>query len=171
MDKAQNSLTINEKLELIRSRAVRLGLRRHDLEDAIQDAVLELLGFIPDPDKTNGACESTVLTTVIDRRLIKWLRSQNRHQEIVERSWVMLPSEDELLTEGSVAASDTAMDVSDALANLSELEQRVAQMLSEGHAPYSIADELGVGRRAVNAAIEVIRERLSEAGFGDEAAE
>ncbi|MGL4464600.1 MAG: sigma-70 family RNA polymerase sigma factor [Planctomycetia bacterium] len=171
MDNTQNPLSTEEKLELIRSRAVRLGIRRHDLEDAIQEAMLELLEFRPDPDKTNGASESTILTTVIDRRLLKWLRDRNHHQEIVERSWAMLPSEDELLTHSSISASDSAMDVSAVLVNLSEFEQCVARMLSAGHSSYAIADELGAGRRAVNAAIEVIRERLGEAGLGGEVQE
>ena len=40
MDTTRNALTVEEKLDLIRSRAKRFGLRRHDLEDAIQDVML-----------------------------------------------------------------------------------------------------------------------------------
>ncbi len=171
MDTMQNTLTIEKKLALVRSRAVRFGIKQHDLEDAVQEIALYLLEFKTDPANANGASESTILTGAIDLRLKQWLRTKQRYQNMVSRCGAMLPSEEELLTESSIDASDTAMDVSDALATLSELEQRVAQMLSEGQTPYSIADELGVGRRAVNAAIEVIRERLSQAGFDDEAAE
>lgn len=171
MDNTQKPLTIEEKLELIRGRAVRFGLKRHDLEDAVQDVILDLLEFTPDPDKTNGASESTILIAVIDRRLMEWLRTRNRYQDMVERCGAMLPSEEELLVDSSVHACDSAMDVADILTNLSEFEQRVARMLSHGHSPYAIADELGVGRRAVNAAVELIRERLSEAGLGNEVQE
>ena len=171
MDNTQKPLTIEEKLELIRSRALRLGIRRHDLQDAIQEAMLELLEFSPDSEKANGASESTILIAVIDRRLMKWLRSRKRYRNMVERCGAMLPSEEELLTDSHVGASNTTMDVANVLANLSEFEQCVAQMLAEGHSPYAIADELGVGRRAVNAAVEVIREHLSEAGLGGEVQE
>lgn len=171
MDNTQNLLTIEEKLELIRSRAVRLGIRRHDLEDAIQEAILELLEFSPDSEKINGASESTILIAVIDRRLMKWLRSRKRYRNMVERCGSMLPSEEELLTDSNIDASNTTMDVANVLVNLSEFEQRVARLLSEGHAPFAIADELGAGRRAVNAAVEVIRERLDEAGLGGEVQE
>ena len=171
MDNTQKPLTIQEKLELIRGRAIRFGLKRHDLEDAVQDVILDLLEFTPDPDKTNGASESTILIAVIDRRLMEWLRTRNRYQDMVERCGAMLPSEEELLVDSSVDACDSAMDVADILTNLSEFEQRVARMLSHGHSPYSIADELGVGRRAVNAAVEVIREHLSEAGLSGEVQE
>lgn len=171
MDNTQKPLTIEEKQELIRSRAVRFGIRRHDLEDAIQDVILDLLEFTPDPDKTNGASESTILIAVIDRRLMEWLRTRSRYQDMVERCGAMLPSEEELLTNSCIDESDSAMDVANVLAILSEFEQRVAQMLAEGHSPYAIADELGVGRRAVNAAVEVIREHLSEAGLSGEVQE
>lgn len=171
MDKTQKPLTIDEKLQLIRSRAVQLGIRRHDLEDAIQEAMLELLEFSPDPEKTNGASESTILTKVIDRRLFKWLRDRNHHQEIVERSWLMMPSEEELLTDSRVEGSDTEMDVATLVSELPEFEQRVARMLSEGHTATSIARELGVDRRITNAAVECIRARFEEAGLGEEVGE
>lgn len=171
MDNTQNPLSIEQKLELIRSRAVQLGLRRHDLEDAIQEAMLELLEFSPDPDKTNGASESTILTKVIDRRLFKWLRDRSHHQEIVERSWMMLPSEDELLTDSRIESSDTEIDVATLVSGLPEFEQRVARMLTEGHTATSIARELGVDRRVTNAAVESIRTRFAEAGLGGEVQE
>lgn len=167
MDKKQE-LTIEEKLHLIRSRAVRFGIKRHDLEDAVQDVIIDLLEFTPDPDKTNGATESTVLIAVIDRRLMEWLRTQKRYQDMLGRCGTMLPSGDELACESRVAASDAAIDVASLLAELPEFKRQVGQMLSEGRSAYSIAEELGVGRRAVNSAIAVIRERFTSAGLGGE---
>lgn len=171
MDNKQNSLTIEEKLELIRSRAVRFRIRRHDLEDAVQEVALYLLEFKTDRTTSNGASESTILIGAIDLRLKQWLRTKQRYQNMVERCGAMLPSEEELLADGNFDESDSVMDVAKVLANLSEFERRVAKKLSEGHSPYSIADELGVGRRAVNAAVEVIREHLGEAGLGGEVQE
>ena len=167
MDTKQE-LTIEEKLELIRSRAVRFGIKRHDLEDAVQDVIIDLLEFTPDAEKANGASESTILVTIIDRRLNKWLRAQKRYQDMVERCGAMLPSGDELAYDSSVEASDVAIDVESVLADLPEFERQVGEMLSEGHSAYSIADELGIGRRAVNSAIDVIRERFTSAGLGGE---
>lgn len=171
MDNTQNPLSIEEKLELIRSRAVRLGIRRHDLEDAIQDVILDLLEFNPDPDKTNGASESTVLVAVIDRRLMEWLRSRKRYKGMIERCGAMLPSEEELLADSGIEGSDTLMDVTTLVSGLPEFEQRVARMLTEGHTATSIARELGVDRRVTNAAVEGIRTRFEEAGLGGEVQE
>ncbi len=165
---AKKELTIEEKLELVRSRAIRFGLKRHDLEDAVQDVIIDLLEFTPDPSKTNGASESTVLIAVIDRRLMEWLRTQKRYQDMVERCGAMLPSDDELLCESSVEASDAALDVAAVLADLPEFEQQVGRMLSEGHNATSIARELGVKRPVVCEAMTAIRERLTSAGLGGE---
>ena len=171
MDKTQKTLTNEEKLELIRSRAVRFGLKRHDLEDAVQDVIIDLLEFTPDPDKTNGASESTILIAVIDRRLMEWLRTRNRYQDMVERCGAMLPSEDELPTDGGHEASELMMDVESILSQLPEFEQRVGRMLTEGHTITSITRELSVGRQCVEDAVDAIRDRLSESGLGGEEAE
>ena len=170
MDTKQE-LTIEEKLELIRSRAVRFGIKRHDLEDAIQDVILDLLEFSPDPEKANGASESTILVTVIDRRLNKWLRSQKRYQGMLERCEAMLPSDEELTTESDIETSDVGIDVSTLLADLPEFEQQVGQLLSEGKNATSIARKLGVKRPVVCEAMEFIRERFLAAGLGDEVVE
>ncbi|MBX3452869.1 MAG: hypothetical protein KF777_25250 [Planctomycetaceae bacterium] len=163
---AKKEPTIEEKLDLIRSRAVRFKIKRHDLEDAVQEVALYLLTFETDPATANRASESTILTGAIDLRLKQWLRTKQRYQDMVDRCGAMLPCGDELLCESSVEASDAALDVAAVLADLSEFEQRVGRMLSEGRSAYLIAQELGVGRRAVNTAIEVIRERFTKAGLG-----
>ena len=165
MDTKQE-LTIEEKLELIRNRAVRFGLKMHDLEDAVQDVILELLEFTPDPEKSNGASESTILIVVIDRRLMKWLRTRNRYQDMVDRCGAMLPSEDESIVEGGYESSDLAMDVTTILSQLPDFEQRVGRMLTEGHTVTSINRELRVGRQCVEDAVAAIRARLIDAGLG-----
>lgn len=171
MDTTKPELTIEEKLELIRSRAIRFGLKRHDLEDAIQDVILDLLEFSPDPEKANGASETTILVTVIDRRLNKWLRSQKRYQDMVDRCGNMLPADDELTTESDIETSDVGIDVAALLADLPEFEQQVGQLLSEGENATSIARVLGVKRPVVCEAMEFIRDRFLAAGLGDEASE
>lgn len=171
MDKTQKPLTIQEKLELIRSRAVRFRIRQHDLEDAVQEIALYLLEFKTDSTTSNGASESTILIGAIDLRLKQWLRTKQRYQNMVERCGVMLPSGDELTTDSGIEGSDTAMDVATLVSELPEFEQRVARMLTEGHTATSIARELGVDRRITNAAVECIRARFAEAGLGEDVGE
>ncbi len=47
------------KVDLIRTRARRLGVRRHDLEDAQQEIALDVQKFHFKSAKSNGACERT----------------------------------------------------------------------------------------------------------------
>lgn len=169
MDTNKKPLTIEEKLRLIRGRAVRFGLKRHDLEDAVQEVVLYLLEFTPDPAKANGASESTVLIGVIDRRLKQWLRTNQRYQDLVGRCGAMLPAADEPTSDGGTEVSDTAIDVAELLDVLPTFERQVGKLLSEGLSALSIARELGVGRRAVESAIARIREQFEQAGLGGEA--
>lgn len=171
MDTTKQALTIEEKLALIRSRAVRFKIKRHDLEDAVQEVALYLLTFKTDPANANGASESTILTGAIDLRLKQWLRTKQRYQDMVDRCGNMLPADDELMTESDIETSDVGIDVSALLADLPEFEQQVGQLLSEGENATSIARELGVKRPMVCEAIEFIRERFLAAGLGDEAAE
>ena len=164
----KSALTIEEKLDLIRSRAVRFKIKRHDLEDAVQEVALYLLTFKTDPATANGASESTILTGAIDLRLKQWLRTKQRYQDMVTRCGAMLPSGDELAYDSGVEASDTMMDVASLLADLPEFEQQVGQLLSEGHNATSIARKLRVKRPAVCEAMNVIRERFTSAGLGGE---
>ena len=68
-------------------RAKRLGIRRHDLEDAQQEIVLDVLDFRFDAAKSNGACERTALTSLIDRRLMTMLRAKRRYAQRVQSLW------------------------------------------------------------------------------------
>jgi hypothetical protein len=171
MDITQKTLTIEEKLELIRSRAVKYRIRRHDLEDAIQEIALYLLEFSLDSTTSNGASESTILIGAIDLRLKQWLRTKQRYQNMVNRCGEMLPSGEELTTDSGIEVCDTSMDVATLKSGLPEFEQRVARMLTEGHTATSIARELGVDRRVTNAAVASIRTQFEEAGLGGEVQE
>ena len=80
-------------------------------------------------------------------------------------------SEEEVPTDGGYESIEQTMDVESILSQLPEFERRVGRMLTEGHTITLITRELRVGRQCVEDAVDAIRERLSEAGFGDEAAE
>jgi len=65
------------KTNLMRSRALRMGFRGADLQDALQDLAIEVLCFQFDAER--GECkESTILTELIDCRLKDMRRSKKR---------------------------------------------------------------------------------------------
>ena len=98
------------KADLILERARRLGFRGPDLDDAFQEVVLAVCDFCYDEGRSNGACEATALTTVIDRRLKSFLRRRYRHESGFEQ----------LNEEGPSYAPNLArdVDVRDAVAQI-----------------------------------------------------
>jgi FixJ family two-component response regulator len=87
---------------------------------------------------------------------------------MVERCGSMLPADADQSTTSDLEERDTQLDVASVLADLPEFERQVGQMLSAGHTATSIARELGIDRRAVRDAVDVIRDRFASAGFGGE---
>lgn len=176
MTHATERLTLDEKLNLIKSRARRMGFRRHDLEDAVQEVMLAVLEFEFDEEKSNGATETTALTTVIERRLKLLKRSQHRYADLLERATDRLAGDCGDCQEGPVDQDQTGeqleqAEVSACLADLDEETQHIARLLMEGQTPNAIADELGMGWQRVTRLISVIRERLEAAGFHSSFAE
>lgn len=166
MDTQQNRLTIEEKLNLIRSRALNIGLRSHDLEEAIQEVALYLLEFNPAPEKANNAAESTIIIGAIDLRLKQWLRTRKRYQNLVGRYEMLTPSNFELSDDES-SRVNIGVDVQQVVESLSEFEQAVSELLVDGRSVWAIAQELQCDRRVVQQAIDAIREQLFEAGYGE----
>lgn len=166
MDTSRSELTIQEKLNLIRCRAVQFGLRSHDLEEAIQEVALYLLEFNPDPEKTNNAAESTILIGAIDLRLKQWLRTRHRYQNLLQRCETLTPSNADVSDDES-SRMDIDVDIQQVVEALSPFEQEVSQLLIDGRSVWAIACELQCDRRRVEHAIQSIRERLVDAGYGE----
>ena len=148
------------KVDLIASRAKLLGFRKHELPDAMQEAVLELLNFDYDPDHENGAKESTVLTTVIDNRLRKMKRSATRYNGYLKRMGYGATefSRDEV--------DERAMDVASIVASLTPREQAVCQGLAEGQSKTQIARQLGCGWHTVDRIVTGLQEHFRQVGLG-----
>ncbi len=154
------------KVDLIVSRARRLGFRRQDLEDAQQSIVLTLLAFRFDASKTNGATESTVVTSVIDHQLFNLQRRRNRcarriiecDKDIGENSAVATAWLD-----GPRIAART--DIAVANSRLSPIARQICAFLADGLSLNEIARELGVGWHTVNRHVQNIRQCFEQLGL------
>ncbi|MEZ5950066.1 MAG: hypothetical protein R3C12_12825 [Planctomycetaceae bacterium] len=102
-------LTLEEKLNLVKSRARIMGFRRHDLEDAVQEVMLSVLEFQYDPEQPNGGTETTALTTVIDRRLSLLNRAKRRYAGLVDRASKNLAVECQGYEDGPFVDDDQAV--------------------------------------------------------------
>jgi len=171
MTNASVRLTLDEKLGLIRSRARRLGFRRHDLEDSVQEVMLAVLEFEYDSEKSNGATEATALTTIIDRRLKTLLRSQQRYAGLLSRAADRLAAECQGYDDGPVCDEASGVErvasaeLDQVLASMDSEMQQVCQLLMDGLSTAGIAEQLGMGWHRANRIVEAIRDRLQAAGL------
>ena len=148
------------KLNLIISRAKRLGLRGEDIQDIQQELVLDVMQFRYDRAKSNGATEATALTALIDNYLKKLLRSDARYRGHLDQF-----SRQEKRSYDPVPDEQQAIDVQDAIGALSEQERMVCHALDQGQSKSQIARTLGCGWHTVDRLIHRIRRHLEKFGL------
>lgn len=167
----QLTLTLDEKLKLIKTRARLQGFRQHDLEDAVQEVMLTVLEFKYDPDMPNGGTETTALTTIIDRRLKLLKRSKRRYADLLDRATQHLAADHQGMDDGPCSESSSVeeqfvnAEIEGIISAMDEDAQQVCRLLMQGLPPNTIADQLGMGWQRVVRLVSVIQERLKEAGF------
>lgn len=156
------------KLRLILDRARRKGIRPEDIADAQQEIVPQILAFRYDDAKSNGASESTALTSLIDRRLAFFQRRQARLRRKQRRYRYSDSDEGELLDDVPVPSEtetvSLAIDVREAVAGLTPHEQLICCALAQRQSCAKIAARLGISRYKVRRHVEAIRERFTDRG-------
>jgi RNA polymerase sigma factor (sigma-70 family) len=171
MKNAPERLTLDDKLNLIKSRARLMRFRRHDLEDAVQEVMLAVLEFEYEPEKPNGGSEATALTTIIDRKLVSLKRTRRRYAGLLDRATAQLAAEHQGCTDGPCIEDRSgeqlvaSAELDAVLAGLDSEAQQVARLLMDGQTQHAIAEALGMGWQRVARLIGVIREQLDEAGL------
>jgi len=153
------------KVDLIVARAKRQGLRDHEIEDAQQDIILDILAFEYAPEKSNGAAEATVLTALIDKKLMFMKRGMARRKKHEDRYCDIQGAVGEyvdpvLCDEGEQDHISMAMDVGAGVESLDERERIVCKALTAGKSRVSIARKLGLTRYQLDEIINGIRQRF-----------
>lgn len=171
MTNTTERLTLNEKLNLIKSRARLQGFRRHDLDDAVQEVIMAALEFEYDPDKPNGGTETTALTTVIDRRLKLLKRTNRRYAGLIERATDRLAADNQGCYDGPCVNDQSGEDriasaeVEAVIARMEEEMQQVCRLLMAGMLTRGIAKQLKMGWYRADELVAAIRERFEAAGL------
>jgi len=156
------------KVDLIISRARRLGFRRQDLEDAQQQIVIALLAFEFDAERSNGATEETAVTALIDHQLLTLRRTRERYGRRVSGT------DDELRDDNALAMECleakhliAANDVETVMARLSPVARQVCSALADGLSLNEISQRLGVGWHTVERQVRGIRQCFEQLGIDD----
>lgn len=149
------------KTDLILLRAMRVGFRRDELAEVQQELAPVVTGFVFDPDRSNGACERTVLIAVIDRQLQRLLRTRARYQRAIaavrvesDRAMARRP---ELAESSAIAQRDLADDVTACLGRLDAQARAICLGLSRGESALAIRQRLALSRRELEAAMRRIQ--------------
>lgn len=159
------------KVTLIRSRARRFGIPRHEWPDIEQEIVLEVMAFRFDAAKAKGAQEATALTALIDNRLKMYLRRANARSRAEERNAVFAAARGAVgVPVDETGAASAALDVRRAVAAISPAEQAVCTALSRGASVRQIAAVRGCSRARVQRTVLDIRRHFERMGFGCQAA-
>ena len=164
-------LTLEEKLDLVKSRARIMGFRRHDLEDAVQEVMLSVLEFVYDPENSKGATETTALTTVIDRRLALLIRAKRRYAGLLNRAAAYLAADHQGFEDGPCIEDDaaehrlTSEEVASIIATMDDDMQQVARLLMDGLSTKAVAEQVDMSWHRADRIVNAIRERLEAAGF------
>jgi len=147
------------KVDLITARAKCMGFGENELPDLMQGLALILSRFEYDPDRADGAKESTVVQAVVDNHLLFVRRTAERYQAAVDaaapRSEPMCDAEDDEL----------ALDVQNVLEMLPERERRICLGLAAGRSKAEIARRLGCGWYTVERAVRRIAAHFEELGL------
>lgn len=170
MGNKYGSLVEGWKVELVGARARRKGFRGDKIDDAEQDIIPALVSFVYDESKANGAAEATALTAVIDKRLTCLQRGKARRRRREEKyrelhGFVDGTTAQEPLEPDHGPRLALAMDVNQAMATLTPLEQGVCAALSRDDSLLQIAREMGLTRYAVESIVAGIRERFGAMGL------
>lgn len=153
------------KVDLIVQRARYFGVPEHDWADIQQSIILEILNFKYDPQHRLGAEERTVLTSLIDNKIIDLLRKQTvqdeHYQEFLKELGLTDPQEEALAYSENNAL---CYDIQDAMAHLSGNEKAVCIGLMAGCSIRQIAQKIHCRRESIQHMIQNIRRVFKELG-------
>lgn len=126
-----------------------------------------MLAFHYEPERSNGASERTAVTALVDRRLSFIQRGQARRIKRQERYTTLLEKDGCTSAAMPNIAGPAAlrMDVQDAVAQLTPLEQAICAALARGETCSGIARELAISRSSLNGMIRHIREQFRAVGL------
>jgi len=156
------------KFDLIVTRAKCHGFHDHEIDDAIQEVVLDVLAFRYDPAQSNGATESTALTTVIDNRLRMIRRAELRHHKRIERFKLhhgVDESRDRYPQPTEDKTAPLIVDVREAIAKLPPKQQQLCKTLMTGETLADVARRKGGDWHVAARMLAHVRRHFIDAGL------
>ena len=177
-------ITLNtEDLTTISCAANRLvghfGFREQDREDVEHDLVVDLLERLPNYNPAK-AKRSTFAKDCVEHKISKMIRASGRQCRDPRRIQHFGLGDEDVNDEGAVAfdglldprsqddqrRADLRMDVAEVVAGLTPRQQEICALLPE-HTPHAISKKLGLSKREVYGAVEIIRSAFARVGLDE----
>ena len=146
--------------EMALARVRRFGFPEHEWQDLLQELALKVSQFSFNAAKSNGAKQTTVLRTIIDRHLSTRSRSKRRAEHSAKRFRRCV-----LHRQMSEDQVELRVDVRQLVETLTAKQQAVCAGLGRGESLTEIAEQLGRSLSAVRRTVTRIRRRFEEAGL------
>lgn len=144
------------------TKAKRLSLPEHMIEDVIQDFVAEILTFNYDSAKSNGASQITAILAIFEHKIIDIVRRIDLEKDFLEQeSHRVVTERDEL------RSLQMSMDIESALDVLSITERRICMMLANGMSINEIAARQNTRNKKIANMVSRIRAKLTNMNLRD----
>lgn len=157
------------KVALIDDRARLRGYRRDELDEVRQELAPTIAAFVFDHAKSNGACERTVLISIIDNQLTMALRTRARWQQFRSEYAAEMTLAERDRTERQdcehVTESNRRIDVERAINLLWEPDRVIALALAGGESLRDLSKRLNRSRYDLGLAVERIRDHFLACGL------
>ncbi len=153
----------------------RYGFTEDDRDDLEQDLALHLLQHLDEFDP-GRAQRTTFVSRCIEHRLTDLIRHRHRARRDSSKACrfgatsagdadvIDANSIDDTTADRERQRTDLRLDLSAVIASLSPMQTRICALLPT-HAPFAIARELGLSKRAVYSAVAALRETFIAAGL------
>lgn len=149
------------KVKLAISRAKKLGFKRHDLEDVVQEMVLLALGFVYERSRSNGLSEEQAMSGLFDRRLMDLRKKRTRQASRIED----VPPDER--PDYKASYLDRDVDVRIAMQSLGQRQQRICQALFENRTYAEIMANEELNNHELNLELQAIQSCFITAGLTD----
>lgn len=149
------------KVDLISQRAKKMGFHGQDLLDAQQQIVMHLLEHPIDLEQLRTASETTMLTIIVDKQLAMLHRKETRYQRRLQNVRNNRPDE----APSPANQCDRSLDVEEAVARLTEIEQSICRELASGCSINETATRLGLAWHTIRRHINRIRKHFEQVGL------
>ncbi|HPY98814.1 MAG: RNA polymerase sigma-H factor [Firmicutes bacterium ADurb.Bin099] len=171
-DEVSMEYLLKEYLSLVRKKATGLFLMGADKDDLLQEGMIGLFKAILNYDETKEASFDTFAALCINRQMFSAIKGANRKKHKLINEYISIYTEDKediplaipdekYNPEVIVTETEALHNLEDMIRNkLSSMENKVLDMLIEGHSVAYMSKKIGKNAKSVDNAIQRIKSKV-----------